>query len=101
VLAGECTLLVEGEERVLRAWDFFHSPAGTGHILVGAGQQPCAILMVGSRTGEWTVHYPVSELASRYGASAAEETSDPDEAYADFEPSRRARPSYWSRLPWA
>src|SRR3982750_3860939 len=26
VLAGECRLLVEGEERLLRAWDFFHSP---------------------------------------------------------------------------
>ena len=30
VLSGECTLLVEGEERTLRAWDFFHSPAGHG-----------------------------------------------------------------------
>ena len=27
VLSGECTLLVEGEERHLRPWDFFHSPA--------------------------------------------------------------------------
>ena len=26
VLSGECTLLVEGEERLLRPWDFFHSP---------------------------------------------------------------------------
>jgi uncharacterized cupin superfamily protein len=25
VLSGECKLLVEGEERLLRAWDFFHS----------------------------------------------------------------------------
>ena len=29
VLFGECTLLVDGEERTLRAWDFFHCPAGT------------------------------------------------------------------------
>jgi uncharacterized cupin superfamily protein len=29
VLAGECRLLVEGEERLLRPWDFFHCPAGT------------------------------------------------------------------------
>jgi uncharacterized cupin superfamily protein len=28
VLSGECTLLVEGEERRLRSWDFFHSPPG-------------------------------------------------------------------------
>ena len=45
VLSGECTLLVEGEERTLRAWDFFHAPAGTEHIFVGAGDGPCAILM--------------------------------------------------------
>jgi uncharacterized cupin superfamily protein len=101
VLSGECTLLVEGEERLLRPWDFFHSPAGTEHIFVGAGKGPCVIFMAGGRSEGWSVRYPVSELAARYGASAASETSDPDEAYAGFEPSRRERPSYWGRLPWA
>jgi uncharacterized cupin superfamily protein len=101
VLSGECTLLVEGEERRLRAWDFFHSPAGTEHIFVGAGDEPCTILMTGARGEDWNVHYPVSELAARHGAGADEETSDPQQAYARFEPSRRARPSYWARLPWA
>jgi uncharacterized cupin superfamily protein len=101
VLSGECKLLVEGEERLLRAWDFFHSPAETEHIFVGAGDGPCVILMVGSRTDDWKVRYPVSELAARYGASAEEETSDPRQAYVQFEPSRRERPSYWDRLPWA
>ena len=101
VLAGECTLLVEGEERRLRPWDFVHAPAGTEHIFVGAGDEPCAILMVGSRTRDWTVRYPVSELAARHGASVEHETSDPDEAYAEWEPSRRERPSSWARLPWA
>jgi uncharacterized cupin superfamily protein len=101
VLFGRCTLLVEGEERLLGRWDFFHSPAGTEHIFVGAGDGPCVILMAGSRSGEWRVRYPVSELAARYGASAEKETSDPREAYVGFEPSRRARPSCWDRLPWA
>jgi uncharacterized cupin superfamily protein len=101
VLSGECRLLVEGEERVLRAWDFFHSPAGTEHIFVGAGEAPCVILMAGSREGEWTVRYPVSELASRYGAGVEKESTDPGEAYAGFEHSRRERPSYWGQLPWA
>ena len=103
VLAGECTLLVEGEERTLRQWDFFHSPAGTEHIFVGSGDEPCVLFMTGSRTGDWRVKYPVSELAARYGASAVRETTEPDEAYteANFAPSRRARPSYWDRLPWA
>jgi uncharacterized cupin superfamily protein len=101
VLSGECTLLLEGEERVLRQWDFFHSPAGTEHIFVGAGDAPCVLLMAGGRSGNWQVVYPVSEVAARYGASAKQETSNPDEAYAEFEPSRRERPSYWDTLPWA
>ena len=103
VLSGECTLLVEGEERLLRQWDFFHSPARTEHIFVGAGNSPCVIFMVGARpeTETWSVVYPVSELATRYGASAETETTDPSQAYTGFEPSRRERPSYWDSLPWA
>ena len=102
VLAGECRLLVEGEERILRQWDFFHSPAGTEHAFVGAGDEPCVILMTGARAEPWSVRYVVSELAARYGASVEEETTSPREAYTGrFEPSRRERPSYWERLPWA
>ena len=101
VLKGECRLLVEGEERLLRQWDFFHSRAETEHIFVGAGDGPCVILMTGARPEGWQVRYPVSALAARDGASAVEETSDPDQAYTGFAPSRRARPSYWDRLPWA
>jgi hypothetical protein len=47
------------------------------------------------------VHYPVSELAARYGASVAEETSDWRQAYATVERFRRERPPNWARLPWA
>src|SRR6478672_4193868 len=95
VLAGECLLLVEGEERRLRAWDFVHCPPGTEHIFVGAGAKPCVILMVGARAENWNVLYSVSELVRRYGASADEETSDPRRAYVPrFEPSRQGRPSY-------
>jgi uncharacterized cupin superfamily protein len=101
VLSGECRLLVNGEERLLRAWDFFHCPAGTEHVLVGAGDGPCVILMAGARTKDEQLFYPASELAGRYGASAEEETPDPKKAYAPFERSQRARPSYWDRLPWA
>ena len=101
VLSGECILLVEGEERLMRPWDFFHSPAGTEHNFVGAGDGPFVILMAGARVEPWQVRYPMSELAARYGASAEEETSDPRQAYVGFEPSRRQRPSYWNSLPWA
>ena len=101
VLSGECTLLVEGEERPLRQWDFFHCPAGTEHVFVGAGDGPCAILMVGARSDQEELLYPVSKLAGRYGASAEQETPEPREAYARFERPTRGRPAYWDRLPWS
>lgn len=101
VLHGECRLLVEGEERLLRQWDFFHSPPRTEHIFVGAGDGPCAILMLGPRVADEQLHYPVSELAARYGASAKTESSDPDEVYADAEEPRLGRPASWDQLPWA
>jgi uncharacterized cupin superfamily protein len=103
VLSCECRLLVEGSERLLGPWDFFHCPAGTEHIFVGAGEGPCVVLMAGARSEEEGLHYPVSELAARYGASTDEDTDDPHQAYtrAGFEPSRRARPSCWHQLPWS
>ena len=106
VLSGECRLLVEGEERLLQPWDFFHSPPWTEHAFVGAGDEPCVILMAGARglatqSDESQVRYPASELAARYGASVEEETSDPAQAYATAEWFRRERPPYWPRLPWA
>ena len=101
VLSGECVLLVDGEERRLRPWDFVHCPAGTEHVFVGAGDGPCAILMVGVRSPDEKLHYPVSELAARYGASAEQATDVPKEAYARFERPERGRPTYWDQLPWA
>ena len=101
VLAGECKVLVDGEERPLGPWDFVHCPAGTEHVFVGGGEGPCAILMVGARTEDEQVLFPKSELAARYGASAEETTPDSRQAYAPFEPSQRGRPSYWNQLPWA
>jgi uncharacterized cupin superfamily protein len=100
LLSGECRLLVEGEERLLRQWDFFHCPAGTQHVFVGAEGEPCVILMAGARTPDEQLLYPVSELAARYGASAEKETPDPRQAYARFERPERGRPEYWNRLPW-
>jgi uncharacterized cupin superfamily protein len=102
VLSGECRLLVEGEERLLKQWDFFHCPPGTEHSFVGAGDEPCVIFMVGARSENWSVRFPVSELATRFGASADREVTSPRDAYAGrIEPSRRERPSYWNNLPWA
>lgn len=83
VLHGECVLVVEEQERPLRTWDYFHCPAGTRHVLVG-GSEPCVVLMIGARREQESLVYPVSDLAARYGASVAVETSDPDEAYAGW-----------------
>ncbi len=82
VLSGECLLIVDGQERPLRAWDFFHCPPGVEHVFVGAGDGPCAILMMGSRLGEKQgLNYPMNETAARHGASVSETTPDPKVAY--------------------
>ena len=100
MLAGEGVLLVNGEERPLRTWDFVHSPAGTEHVIVAAGDGPAIVLAVGKRPDE-RIHYPKSELAARYGASAEADTPRPEEAYARFDRPQPGRPEYWDSLPWA
>lgn len=82
VLSGEAVLIVEGEERALKAWDFVHCPAWTRHVIVATGTQPCAVLAIGARNGRPGLVYPVDEAAGRHGASVSKETPDPDEAYA-------------------
>lgn len=83
VLSGECLLLVEGEERRLRAWDFVHCPPWTDHVFVGAGEGACAILAIGTRSGGDVV-YPVAEVALRHGAGVERETASSEEAYAGY-----------------
>jgi uncharacterized cupin superfamily protein len=91
VLHGECIAILDGEERRLQQWDFVHCPADTEHVFVGAGDGPCAVLMVGSRR-EDAPRYHVNDVAAKYDASVKRPTSDPAEAYADWkqEPWRRA-----------
>jgi uncharacterized cupin superfamily protein len=87
VLAGEALLIVEGEERPLRQWDLVHCPAGTKHVIVGAGDAPCVMLAVGARdrsTGPGWGGYTVDEAALRHGAGVEEETTDAKQAYARF-----------------
>lgn len=93
VLFGECVALIEGQERRLRQWDFFHAAPGTAHVFVGAGEGPCAILMVGARNVEGLV-YPVSATAARHGASVERETSSGEEAYANWQRPQPA-PRIW------
>ncbi len=104
VLSGEALLIIEGEERPLRQWDFVHCPAATKHVIVGAGDAPCNVLAVGARehqivrlpdgTFDWAPDwgaYTVDEAALRHGAGVEEETTDAEVAYARFplpEPTR-------------
>ena len=82
VLAGEGLLLVEGEERPLRQWDFFHCPPWTEHVIVGAGEGPCVFIGVGARSPASSVLYPAREVALKHGAGVREDTSSGAEAYA-------------------
>lgn len=94
VLSGSCIAIVEGEERSMQQWDYLHCPPGTAHITVGAGDAPCAILMVGTRSPGSEIHYPVEPAAARHGWSVARATDSPDTAYADRPPIEVA-PSPW------
>jgi uncharacterized cupin superfamily protein len=81
VLSGTCVLIVEGEERTLRAWDFFHCPAGTEHVIVA--KKTSIVVAVGSRgRGRGATVYPVSKVAARHGASVSRKTTKSADAYA-------------------
>jgi gentisate 1,2-dioxygenase len=94
VLAGEARLIVEGQERPLKQWDFVHCPPETRHVFVGAGEGPCVILAASSRQfqkdGPWGF-YCADETAARYNASAPEDTQNTALAYARFPPSQPTR----------
>jgi uncharacterized cupin superfamily protein len=94
VLQGRCVLIVEDRERPLRQWDFVYCPPNTAHVIVGAGPDPCAVLMVGARIVGRDVVFPVGRVAARYGVSVSEETGDGAEAYAGWAPLQERR------FPW-
>ena len=69
--------MVEGEERALKQWDFFHCPPWTEHVVVGAGTTPSVLLAVGRRfEGGYDaieIRFPVEEAALRHGAGVTDE----------------------------
>jgi uncharacterized cupin superfamily protein len=84
VVSGECVLVIEGEERHLKQWDFVHCPPWTGHTFIGAGDGPCVIVTVGARKEGDEILYPVNEVAAQHGASVEVETQLPREAYEPY-----------------
>jgi uncharacterized cupin superfamily protein len=94
VISGEALLIVEGEERPLRQWDLAHCPAGTKHVIVGAGDTPCVVLAVGARdksTGPDWGGYTVDAAALRHSAGVEQDTTEATEAYARFKRGKPAR----------
>jgi uncharacterized cupin superfamily protein len=94
VLSGEALLIIEGQERPLRQWDFVHCPPKTEHVIVGAGDRPCVVLAMSSRENQAFGPYgayTVDEVARRYGACSDEETQDGDVAYANVPESEPTR----------
>ena len=94
VLSGECLAVVEGQERRMGPWDYLHCPPGTAHITIGAGDVPCALLMVGTRAADSTIRYIADPAAERHGAAVEVPTDSAREAYKD-RPPIRAVPSPW------
>jgi uncharacterized cupin superfamily protein len=97
ILMGECVLIIENQERHLRAWDFVHCPPTTGHTFVATGDGPCVILATGNRRADFEVVHGGSEVAHRYDAGSAVVTTEPE---------RRGRwevrrPERWDELPWS
>jgi uncharacterized cupin superfamily protein len=83
VVSGEAALIIEGEERRLRAWDFVHCPPNTKHVIIGAGSGPCLVIAIGARERD-SLGFTVNEVAKRHGASVEEDTTDGGAAYAPF-----------------
>jgi uncharacterized cupin superfamily protein len=99
VLHGEALVVVEGEERPLKTWDYFWCPPWTKHVLVGAGDGPCAILFMSNRLPVEELLYARDETAAKYGASVPEDTPDPEIAYAGKRGYEPVPPP--SGLPWS
>ena len=98
LVEGECSLIVEGEERLLKRWDYFHLPARHGARLRRRGRRAV-------RGGHaWPsraapIQYLRDERAVAHDAAALEETAEPSEAYEPFPKREEGRPASWTAFP--
>jgi uncharacterized cupin superfamily protein len=94
ILSGTATLVIEGEERQLKQWDFVHCPPHATHAIVGG---PCVVLSVGARERHTMIDetgqrvgapgesaYVADPVAAKHGASPDQDTQSAEEAYARF-----------------
>jgi uncharacterized cupin superfamily protein len=98
VVEGESLVIVDGQERRLKQWDYFHCTPDTPHSFVGAGDGPCVMVTLGLRSG--SIVYERNDTALAHGAGVEEETDTPDVAYAPFPKWEDGYPESWAELPW-
>ncbi len=96
VLSGECKLIIEEQVQELRTGHFVHCPPETRHVFVGSGSKPCAILMIGYRPDQNSIHYPTSTVAGEFNATVEKATSSPREAY-----SQTGKFTVMKEVPWS
>ena len=82
VVAGDALLIIEGEERPLRQWDFVHCPPNAKHTIVGAGTGPASSSPSGAQHQD--------------GPDSTRSTRSP---FATVPVSSRRRPSLTRRTP--
>jgi hypothetical protein len=105
ILSGTATLVIEGEERPLKQWDFVHCPPHAAHVIVGG---PCVVFGVGSRERHTMLDeggrrvgkpgessYVADPVAAKHGAAHERDTESAEEAYARFPPVEHARYGGW------
>ncbi len=97
VLSGECILVIEEQERLLRTWDFVHCPPMTAHTFIATDDGPCVLLATGNRREDLERVYPRSEAALRHGTAGSEVTTTDPERNGQWEVKR---PEGWEGLPW-
>jgi uncharacterized cupin superfamily protein len=93
VVAGECLLIIDGEERQLRTWDVVRIPPDVPHAFIGTGDTPSVIVATGNRTENSEITRPRNEVARRHGVE--------DKGRETWGPWKHERPPRWDELPWS
>lgn len=96
ILSGEGMLIIEEEERPIRAWDFVHCPPMTAHTFVATGDAPLILIATGNRRTDLERIYPRSDAALRHAAGSEVTTTQPERT-GHWEV---RHPDGWDELPW-
>jgi uncharacterized cupin superfamily protein len=97
VLAGQCALIIEGEERPLQSWDCVHCPPRTARTIAASGEHPTRVLGVGARKENGGARDPVDPVAIAHGAGVPDQSTPAEEVYASFgEPTAGRAPDVFS-----